>query len=157
MTALTEIGASKNVITDRVGNMLLFQGNVERTNEFFVPANHPFNFWTDPDNDGLLTYVAPDDWIPEVHEAVSVGYFGRPLGAEAAGENSGYEKRVFDNLRAMIGVEGDLRRGLDRERLCLTCSIVPLSEFRPSLDSSRICECNCRGHMESFWDASSRS
>lgn len=111
MTALAEIGASKNVITDRVGNMLLFQGNVERTNEFFVPANHPFNFWTDSDNDGLLTYVAPEDWIPEVHEAVSVGYFGRPLGAEAAGENSGYEKRVFDNLRAMVGIDGDLPGG----------------------------------------------
>ncbi len=111
VTVSTELGVSKNVITDRVGNMLLFQGNVERTNEFFVPSNHPFNFWTDSDNDGLLTYVAPETWIPGIHEAVSVGYFGRPLGAEAAGENSGDEKRVFRNHRAMIGLEGELPRG----------------------------------------------
>ena len=110
LTIFKELGISRNVITDRVGNMLLFNGNVERTNEFFVPANHPFNYWTDPDNDGLLTYVAPGDWIPELHEAVPVGYFGRPLGAEAAGENSGDERREFDNLRLMIGLEGDLAR-----------------------------------------------
>lgn len=107
----TELGISKNVVTDRVGNMLLFQGNVERTNEFFVPANHPFNFWTDSDNDGLLTYVAPENWVPEVHEAVSVGYFGRPLGAEAAGENSGDEIREFDTLRVMFGLDGVLSGG----------------------------------------------
>ena len=38
----SEIGYSVNEVTDRVGNMLLFRGNVQRTNEFFVPANHPF-------------------------------------------------------------------------------------------------------------------
>ena len=107
-TLFWEIGYSINKVTDRVGNMLLFNGNVERTNEFFVPANHPFNFWTDPDHDGRLTYVAPQDWIPDVHEAVSVGYFGRPVGAEAAGENSGDELRRFDNLRVMIGFETGL-------------------------------------------------
>ena len=104
LTLFTEIGYSVNEVKDRVGNMLLFNGNVERTNEFFVAANHPFNFWTDPDNDGLLTYVAPSDWDPEVHEAV-------PLGAEAAGENSGDERREFDNLRVMIGLEAELPGG----------------------------------------------
>lgn len=110
-----EIGYSLNDVTDRVGNMLLFRGNVERTNEFFVPANHPFNFWTDPDDDGLLTYVAPSDWNPVVHEAVSLGYFGRPVGAEAAGPNSGDELRQFDNLRLMIGLESDLPGGWSGE------------------------------------------
>ncbi|MCY3885309.1 MAG: TonB-dependent receptor [Gammaproteobacteria bacterium] len=107
----SELGFSHNVITDRVGNMLLFNGNVERTNEFFVPANHPFNFWTDPDDDGILTYVAPEDWLPETHDAVSLGYFGRPLGAEAAGENSGNEIRKFDTVRLMLGIQNDLGRG----------------------------------------------
>ena len=107
----SEIGYSVNEVTDRVGNMLLFRGNVERTNEFFVPANHPFNFWTDPDNDGVLTYVAPSDWNPEVHEAVPLGYFGRPLGAEAAGENSGDELRKFESLRVMLGFEAGLPGG----------------------------------------------
>ena len=107
----SEIGYSGNEVTDRVGNMLLFRGNVERTNEFFVPANHPFNFWTDPDNDGVLTYVAPSDWIPDVHEAVPLGYFGRPLGAEAAGENSGDELRKFESLRVMLGFEAGLPGG----------------------------------------------
>ena len=111
VTLLSEIGYSVNEVTDRVGNMLLFRGNVERTNEFFVPANHPFNFWTDPDNDGVLSYVAPSDWKPEMHEAVSLGYFGRPLGAEAAGENSGDELRKFENLRAMLGFEAELPGG----------------------------------------------
>ena len=111
VTLLSEIGYSVNEVTDRVGNMLLFRGNVERTNEFFVPANHPFNFWIDPDNDGVLTYVAPSDWNPEMHEAVSLGYFGRPLGAEAAGENSGDELRKFENLRAMLGFEAELPGG----------------------------------------------
>ena len=107
----SEIGYSVNEVTDRVGNMLLFRGNVERTNEFFVPANHPFNFWTDPDNDGFLTYVPPSDWNPEMHEAVSLGYFGRPLGAEAAGENSADELRKFENLRVMLGFEAELPGG----------------------------------------------
>ena len=111
VTLFSEIGYSVNEITDRVGNMLLFRGNVERTNEFFVPASHPFNFWTDPDGDGVLTYVPPSEWIPEVHEAVPLGYFGRPLGAEAAGENSGHEPRQFDNLRLMLGFEAELPGG----------------------------------------------
>ena len=111
LTLFGEVGYSVNEVTDRVGNMLLFRGNVERTNEFFVPANHPFNFWTDPDGDGLLTYVAPTDWNPVLHEAVPLGYFGRPLGAEAAGENSGDELRRFDSLRIMVGLETDLPGG----------------------------------------------
>ena len=111
MTLFSEIGYSRNDVTDRVGNMLLFNGNIERTNEFFVPANHPFNFWTDPDNDGVLTYVAPSEWNPEVHEAVPLGYFGRPLGAEAAGHNSGEERRRFDYLRVLAGFEADLPGG----------------------------------------------
>ena len=110
-TLIGEVGYSVNEVTDRVGNMLLFRGNVERTNEFFVPANHPFNFWTDPDGDGLLAYVAPADWNPALHEAVPLGYFGRPFGAEAAGENSGDELRAFDSLRMMVGLETDLRGG----------------------------------------------
>ena len=111
VTLFSEIGYSLNEVTDRVGNMLLFRGNVERTNEFFVPANHPFNFWTDPDDDGVLAYVPPSDWDPEVHEAVPLGYFGRPLGAEAAGENSGDELRKFDNLRVMLGLDAELPGG----------------------------------------------
>ncbi len=108
VTLFSEIGYSVNEVKDRVGNMLLFRGNVERTNEFFVPANHPFNFWTDPDNNGILSYVPPSDWIPEAHEAVPLGYFGRPLGAEAAGENSGDELREFQNLRVMLGFDAEL-------------------------------------------------
>ncbi len=115
VTLFSEIGYSSNEVTDRVGNMLLFNGNVERTNEFFVPANHPFNFWTDPDGDGVLTYVAPSDWVPEVHEAVPLGYFGRPLGAEAAGENSGDEARDFDTLRLVVGFEAQLPGGWSGE------------------------------------------
>ena len=111
LTVFSEIGYSLNEVTDRVGNMLLFRGNVEGTNEFFVPAEHPFNFWTDPDNDGVLTYVDPSDWTPGVHEAVPLGYFGRPLGAEAAGQNSGDELRDFENLRVMAGLEAELPGG----------------------------------------------
>ena len=111
LTVFSEIGYSVNEVTDRVGNMLLFNGNVERTNEFFVPAGHPFNFWTDPHDDGRLAYVAPSEWMPGVHKAVPLGYFGRPLGAEAAGENSGEELRDFDNLRVTFGFEAELPRG----------------------------------------------
>ena len=111
VTLFVEVGHSVNAVTDRVGNMLLFNGNVARTNEFFVPANHPFNFWTDPDGDGKLTWVKPEDWTPTVHEAVPLGYFGRPLGAEAFGDNSGHETRDFDNLRTMVGFDADLPLG----------------------------------------------
>ncbi len=111
VTLFSEIGYSANEVTDRVGNMPLFNGNVERTNEFFVPANHPFNFWTDPDGDGTLTYVAPSEWNPGEHEAVPLGYFGRPLGAEAAGGNSGDEDREFDSLRVAVGFEAELPGG----------------------------------------------
>ena len=108
---VSEIGYSINEVKDRVGNMLLFSGNVERTNEFFVPSNHPFNFWTDPDNDGTLEYIPPDEWVPEEHEAVSLGYFGRPLGAEAFGPNSGDEFRLFDNLRITVGLQNEFLNG----------------------------------------------
>ena len=111
VTLFSEIGYSVNEVKDRVGNMLLFRGNVQRTNEFFVPANHPFNFWTDPDDDGVLGYVPPSDWNPQVHEAVSLGYFGRPLGAEAAGENAGDELRKFENLRVMLGFDAEFPGG----------------------------------------------
>ena len=115
VTLFSEIGYSVNEVKDRVGNMLLFNGNVERTNEFFVPANHPFNFWTDPDDDGVLTYVPPSNWIPAVHEAVPLGYFGRPLGAEANGNNAGDERRQFNNLRALFGIEAELPGGWTAE------------------------------------------
>ena len=115
LTLFSEIGYSVNEVKDRVGNMLLFSGNVERTNEFFVPANHPFNFWMDPDDDGVLTYVPPSNWIPSVHEAVPLGYFGRPLGAEANGDNARYEWRQFNNLRAVLGIEAELPGGWTAE------------------------------------------
>ena len=111
VTLFSEIGHSTNEVTDRVGNMPLFNGNFERSNEFYVPANHPFNFWTDPDGDGALTYVAPSDWNPEAHEAVPLGYFGRPLGAEAAGRNAGHEIRTFEGLRTVVGFEAELPGG----------------------------------------------
>ena len=107
LTLFSEVGYSANEVTDRVGNLLLFNGNVERTNEFFVPANHPFNFWIDPDGDGVPTYVPPADWRPGEHEAVALGYFGRPLGAEANGDAADEERREFDNLRALIGLKAD--------------------------------------------------
>ncbi|MCY3859970.1 MAG: TonB-dependent receptor [Gammaproteobacteria bacterium] len=115
LTLVSEIGYSSNEVKDRVGNMLLFNGNVDRTNEFFVPSNHPFNFWTDPDSDGILEYIAPEDWIPEEHEAVSVGYFGRPIGAEAFGRNSGDELRQFENLRISLGFRNDFLNGWTSE------------------------------------------
>ena len=108
LALFAEIGYSDNEVTDRVGNLLLFNGNVEGTNEFFVPANHPFNFWTDPDGDGELTYVPPGEWEPGAHEAVAVGYFGRPLGAEANGDRAEEERRTFRNLRAVFGTNFDL-------------------------------------------------
>ena len=111
LTLSSELGFSRNEIIDRVGNMPLFAGNVDPTNEFFVPANHPFNFWTDANNDGQLTYIDPVNWIPGRHEAVPLGYFGRPLGAEAAGDNAGDESRQFENLRVLVGFESDLPGG----------------------------------------------
>ena len=114
-TLVSELGYSKNEVTDRVGNMPLFNGNVEGSNEFFVPANHPFNFFTDPDDDGMLDYIAPSEWNADRHEAVPLGYFGRPLGAEAAGENSGHERREFENLRIMLGTETELPGGWSGE------------------------------------------
>ncbi len=100
-----EIGFSANEIVDRVGNMRLFSGNVVGTNAIFVPANHPFNLWTDPDGDGILTAIAPEDWIPGHHQSVPVSYFGRPLGREAFGNKAGNEWRRFRNLRILVGTE----------------------------------------------------
>ena len=111
MTIFSEVGFSSNEVTDRVGNMPLFNGNVVGTNEIYVPANHPFNFWTDPNNDGYLEYIDPATWDPIEHEAVPLGYFGRPLGAEAFGENAGVDRRLFSNLRLLIGIEMDLPGG----------------------------------------------
>lgn len=115
LSFVSEIGYSINEVKDRVGNMLLFSGNVKRTNEFFVPSNHPFNFWIDPDNDGILEYVDPENWVPEEHEAVSLGYFGRPLGAEAFGRNAGDERRQFKNLRISVGLQKAFANGWSSE------------------------------------------
>ena len=158
VTLFSEIGWSVNEVKDRVGNMLLFRGNVERTNEFFVPANHPFNFWTDPDDDGVLAYVPPSDWIPGVHEAVPLGYFGRPLGAEAFGENSGDELREFDNLRLMAGFETELPGGWTGRRLyCARARTDFPWTLGTPLGGRRVCPGADRGAVESFRHAAGRA
>ena len=110
-----ELSYSDNKITDRVGNMLLFNGNVENTNGFFIPAQHPFNFWTDPLDDGELVYIPPSQWRPQEHESVSLSYFGRPLGAEANRGEAGEETRRFSAKRLMVGFEKHLTAGWDLE------------------------------------------
>ena len=108
LTLFTELGGSANVVTDRQGAMWFRNGNVAGTGEVFIPADHPFNFWTDPDGDGVLTYVEPDDWDPLRHEAVDLGCICRPLGADGNGVNGGFERRSFNNLRMMGGLNVDL-------------------------------------------------
>lgn len=106
-SVFVEAGFSRNEITDRVGNLLLFQGNVQGTNGFFVPASHPFNFFTDEDDDGRLEYVSPSAWN-ESHQAVDLSYFGRPLGVEANGASAGEEVREFDSHRILAGLTAEI-------------------------------------------------
>ena len=108
-TVLLEVGASQTIVRDLWGGQTFQQSNVSNGG-VYIPANHPFNFWTDPDDDGVLTYVAPENWNPATDEAVDLAAVAlRPLGAEVNNHSGAVEgERTFSNLRVMVGFEWDI-------------------------------------------------
>ncbi|MCY4214039.1 MAG: TonB-dependent receptor [Gammaproteobacteria bacterium] len=106
LTLLFELGTSNTVIKDLIGGQIFAQSNVSNGG-VWIPANHPFNFWTDPDGDGRLTYVNPADWDPAAHEAVDLAAVAlRPLGVEVNNhEDAARSEATFNNLRVMLGFE----------------------------------------------------
>ena len=104
-----ELGTSNSVINDLYGGQTFQQSNVSNGG-VWIPANHPFNFWTDPDGDGRLDYVNPEDWEPAVHESVDLAAVAlRPLGAEVNNhDDAAKSDRTFENLRIMAGFDWTL-------------------------------------------------
>ena len=80
LTYFNETSASRNVnkIEAQVGG---FSNGSAAAGAIYVPANHPFNFFTaDPNNPANLIYVAPENWNNAVHAAVPVVASFRPEG-----------------------------------------------------------------------------
>lgn len=75
----------------------------------FIPASHPFNFFTaDPNNPTRLVYVDPSQWNPAVHTAVDVVASSRIFGSQYFGDGAGERRTVTDYFRAVSGFELDL-------------------------------------------------
>ena len=102
-----EASFSRNEIRDGAG------GNLTRvtTNDagFFVPGDHPFNFFVS-DGGGGITYAGPDAFSADPSlEAVDLIYRGRIIGRDGDG-NSNFEdiQTIFTNTRLMGGVDIDI-------------------------------------------------
>lgn len=76
---------------------------------FTIPADHPFNFWTEDPNDPTgLIWVDPAVWDPNVNVATPVRAIARPLGADVNhNENTEDIRRQNDYVRFMNGMEYD--------------------------------------------------
>ncbi|WP_158658130.1 TonB-dependent receptor plug domain-containing protein [Agarilytica rhodophyticola] len=104
----SEISFSVNEVTDRIGAFVFDNGNLAEGEGFLIPADHPFNFWTDDDNDGVLTYIDPSEWDPNIHTAVALAATARPLGNEVNGAGAADLEREFRNTRILTGLNLEL-------------------------------------------------
>ena len=106
LNVFSEIGFSRNEVRDGIGGTLTRRTAVG--GGFLVPADHPFNFFTS-DGAGGITYSGPDAFAADPSlQAVDVIYRGRPLGADADGDNLTDIETVFTNLRIVGGFDLEL-------------------------------------------------
>lgn len=103
-----EFSYSRNEVTDGLGGAVLRTGPVD--GNMIIPGDHPFNFWVE-DNGGL-TYMDPmtyaNQWADGSLEAADLVAQFRPLGSEFDGDNAEDIKTVFNNVRAMVGLDAEL-------------------------------------------------
>ncbi len=106
LNIFSEIGFSRNEIRDGIGGTLTRRTSVG--GGFLVPEDHPFNFFVS-DGAGGITYAGPNAFAADpTLTAVDVIYRGRPLGADADGDNLKDIETVFTNLRLVAGFDYEL-------------------------------------------------
>lgn len=101
-----EIGFSRNEVRDGIGGTLTRRSAVG--GGFLVPSSHPFNFFVS-DGAGGITYAGPEAFAADPSlTSVDVIYRGRPLGADADGDNLDDIETVFTNTRLVGGFDYEL-------------------------------------------------
>ena len=100
-----ELSFSRNEVRDGIGGVLfrVFPDD----GGFYVPKDHPFNFFIAKGADGI-EYIDPDKWDSANHAAEDLIYRGRALGADADGDNLADAKTVFSNFRFAGGFDYDI-------------------------------------------------
>lgn len=111
-TFYTELSFSHNEIQRTQGAQTYRNGLVEG-GDIFIPADHPFNFWTDDPSDpgNNLIYIDPADWDNSIHTAVDLVCECRPQGFEANGfdNNPPFNRDIELNYyRGMLGFDQKL-------------------------------------------------
>lgn len=101
-----EFSFSRNEIRDGNGGMLtrVFVND----GGFLVPGDHPFNFFID-DGQGGIVYAGPEAFAADpTLEAAPLIYRGRVLGSDADGPNQADIDTVFTNTRFVGGFDYEL-------------------------------------------------
>lgn len=101
LTYFNELSASRNLnyVSSQVGG---FTNGAAASGAIYVPANHPFNFFTaDPANPRNLIYVDPASWNNAIHTAVPIVASFRPEGQYATAR----KRQTNTYLRAVNGLE----------------------------------------------------
>ena len=108
----SEFSFSNNNIVRTQGPNGFSNGLVSNGNTY-IPADHPFNFWTEDISDptgNSLVYVDPSDprWAAGTLQAVDLACQCRPQGVEAngSGDSAPFNRIIdLDYIRSMIGFE----------------------------------------------------
>lgn len=109
LNVFAEVGFSRNEVRDGIGGTLTRRTSVG--GGFLVPSDHPFNFFVSDGADGI-TYAGPQAFAADpTLQAVDVIYRGRPLGADADGDNLADIETVFTNLRLVGGFDYEIGSG----------------------------------------------
>ncbi len=103
-----EVSHSRNTIIDGLGGAVLRTGELD--GNMFIPADHPFNFWTE--SAGELTYQDPVDnaaaWTAGTLTATDLAAQFRPIGITGDGSNAEDIETVFTNSRVSSGFDIDV-------------------------------------------------
>jgi len=102
-----ELSFSRNEVRDGIGGVLsrVFTDD----GGFYVPADHPFNFFVGNSNNSGIEYKGPEAFKDDSSlKAVDLIYRGRILGADADGDNLADAKTVFSNFRFAGGFDYDI-------------------------------------------------
>lgn len=105
LNIFTELSFSRNDVRD--GNGGLLTRRFTNDGGFFVPGDHPFNFFVaDESAASGFRYAGPEEFAanPDL-QGVDLIYRGRPLGADADGSNQAEISTIFTNSRIVLGFD----------------------------------------------------
>jgi len=102
----SELGFSRNEVRDGIGGTLTRRTSVG--GGFLVPESHPFNFFVADGADGI-SFAGPEAFAANPSlQAAPVIFRGRPLGADADGDNLTDIETVFTNTRFVGGFDYEI-------------------------------------------------